>query len=110
MCVRAGAAILYVAVMVGVVVLANAGTSGALLIWSAASICLGWLTRRPRLAFLPFLAIAIAVPFGYPDEWRGGDPLILWTEALAAAPVQAAFVIAGSWGRGRYERFSASRT
>lgn len=106
---RLGASVLYVAVLVGVVILANAGVGGALVVWSATSLGLGWLTRRPWSALLPFLAVAIAVPFGYPDESNGGDPLILWAGALVAAPVQAAFVAAGAWGRCRYERTRVPR-
>jgi hypothetical protein len=74
---RAGAAILYVAVMLGVVVLFNADIGEPFLIWSAASFCLGWITRYPWSAFLPLLASPIAVPFGYADGWTGGDPLLL---------------------------------
>jgi hypothetical protein len=107
---RVGAATLYVAVMFGVVVLFNVGVWEALLIWSAASFCLGWITRYPWLAFLPLLASAIAVPFGYADKLTGGDPLLLWVEVLLAAPIQGAIVIAGFGGRLLYERFRMSRT
>jgi hypothetical protein len=58
---------------------------------------------------LPFIAIPIAVPFGYPDRWAGGDRLLLWSEVLLAAPIQAAIVFAGFCGQGLFERFRASR-
>lgn len=58
---------------------------------------------------LPFLAVPIAVPFGYPDRWTGGDPLVLWPEVLLAAPVQAPIVFVGFGGRGLFESFRASR-
>jgi hypothetical protein len=58
---------------------------------------------------LVFLAVPIAVPFGYPEEWTGHDPLPLWFGALLAAPVQAAIVIVGREGRYFYERFAHER-
>jgi DNA-binding transcriptional ArsR family regulator len=107
---RVGATIVYVAVMVGVVVMANAGITEAVLVWAAASFCVGWISRNPWSALLPLLAIPIAVPFGYPDKWTGGDPLLLWSEVLLAASIQAVIVFAGFGGRRLIERFRASRT
>jgi hypothetical protein len=106
---RVGAAIVYVAILVGVVVMADAGISEALFVWLAASFCVGWISRYPWSVLLPFLAIPIAVPFGYPDRWTGGDPLLLWSEVLLAAPIQAAIVFAGFGGRRLFERFRVSR-
>jgi hypothetical protein len=106
---RAAAATFYVLVMLGVVVLFNAGFVEAQLIWLVASFCLGWMARDPWLAFLPLLASPIAMPFGYADEGTLGDPLMLWSEVLLAAPIQGAFVIAGFSGHLLYERFRASR-
>lgn len=107
---RTRAAILYVAVMLGGVVLLNAGIDDALLIWSAASFCLGWITRYPWFAFLPLLAGPMAVPFGYADGSTDGDPLFLGAEVLLAAPIQGAIVMAGFGGRLLYDRFRASHT
>jgi hypothetical protein len=106
---RAGALIVYGAVLVGVVVMADAGISKAFLVWEAASFCLGWISRSPPSVLLPFLAIPIAVPFGYSESRTGADPLLLWSEVLLAAPIQAAIVFAGLGGRGLFERFRASR-
>lgn len=105
---RAGAAIIYVAILIGVVVMFNAGISEALFAWTAASFCLGWIARYSWSALLPLLAIPIAVPFGYPDRWTGGDPLVLWAELLLAAPIQAAVVFAGFGARHLFECFRAS--
>jgi hypothetical protein len=96
--------------MLGVVVLANVGIGAALPIWAAASFCLGWVTRYPWFAFLPFLAGPLAGPFGYPNVSTEGDPLLLWSEALLIAPVLAVIVISGSGGRLLYERHRTSRT
>lgn len=106
---RAGALIVYGAVLVGVLVMADAGTDKAYLVWEAASFCLGWISRYSPSVLLPFIAIPIAVPFGYAKGWTGDDHLLLWTEVLLAAPIQAAIVFAGFGGRGVFERFRASR-
>lgn len=90
-------------VMLGVVVMFNTGIGEGGAIWIAASLCLGWVTRTPWLAFLPLLAAPIAVPFGYPEEWMGRTALPLWFVLLWAAPFQAALVIAGWGGRRLYE-------
>jgi hypothetical protein len=93
--------------MVGVVVMFNAGISKALFIWAAASFCVGWISRWRWSTPLPLLAIPIAVPFGYPDKWTGGDPLVLWAEVLLAVPIQVAIVFAGFYGRRLFERFGS---
>jgi hypothetical protein len=107
---RTGAVIVYVAVMVGVILMADAGISKAYLVWEAASFGVGWISRYPWSVLLPFLAIPIAAPFGYPDRWTGGDPLLLWSEVLLAALIQAPIVFAGFGGRGIFERFRGARS
>ena len=107
---RAGAVIVYVAILVEVLLMADAGISKAYLVWEAASLGVGWVSRYPWSVLLPFLAIPIAVPFGYPDGSTGGDPLPLWSEVLLAASVQAPIVFVGFGGRGLFERFRASRS
>jgi hypothetical protein len=107
---RAGALIVYVAVLVGVVVMADAGIGKTYLVWEAASFCVGWISRYPPSALLPFLAIPLAVPFGYAKGWTGDDHLLLWAEVLVAAPIQAAIVFAGFCGRGIFEGFRMSRS
>jgi hypothetical protein len=107
---RVGAAILYLVAMLGVVALAKADIAEALLIWSAASLCLGWTARWPWLALLPLLASPIAVPFGYPEDWSGREVMPLWFEMLWAALGQAIIVIVGFSGRHLYDRSRMSRT
>lgn len=110
---RAIAAVLYLAAVLGVIALADADSGAGLPVWVAVSFCLGWVTRSPWSALLPLLAVPLAVPFGYPEEWTsygGHDPLPLWFGALAAAPWSAAIVLAGVGGRHLYEHFRASRT
>jgi hypothetical protein len=106
---RVGAATLYIAVMLGVVALFNADIGEAFVIWSAASFCLGWITRSPWSALLPFLASPIAVPFGYQQVWMGSDPSLLWVGLLLLAPVQGAIVILAFGGRRLYKRCRVSR-
>jgi hypothetical protein len=106
---RAGAVIVYVAVLVGVVLMADAGIGKAYLVWEAASFCLGWVSGSQRAVLLPFIAIPLAVPFGHAKGWTGDDHLPLCTEVLVAAPVQAAIVFVGFGGRGLLKRFRAPR-
>lgn len=101
---RVAAAILYAAAMLGVVALLDAGSGWAFPIWTAASLCLGWIGRRPWLALLPLLASPIAAPFGYPQEWWGREALPLWFGVLGAALGQAAIVLLAVFGRRLYER------
>jgi hypothetical protein len=73
---KASALIVYSAVLVGVLVMADADIDKAYLVWEAASFCVGWVSRYPPSALLPFIAIPIAVPFGYPARWTDGNPLV----------------------------------
>lgn len=99
------AAVLYAVVTVALLALADAGNGAVIAIWLVAPFCIGWIARSPWMALLPFLAVPIAVPFGYPQEWSSGhDPLPLWSGALLAAPIQAATVIVGVGCRSLYER------
>ena len=103
---RVGAVIVYVAVLVGVVVMADAGISKAYFVWEAASFCVdGSRVIRPRCSCPSSQFRSRADP----DRWTGGDPLLLWSEVLLAAPIQAALVFAGLGWRGPFERFRASR-
>ena len=105
------AAFIYVAVMLGAITLIDNGMgAGGSLVWATGSLCVGWVTRWPWLALLPFLAIPIAAPFGYPDEWVGRTPLPLWFALLWNVPIQSAILLAGLWGRRLYEQFRAART
>jgi len=109
---RIGAATLYVAIVLGLIALADSGVRETDLMWLIASLCLGWVTRSPWFALVPLIAVPIAVPFGYPDEWSqswGHDPLPLWFGILVAVPVLAALVLAGVGGRRLFERSRAAR-
>jgi hypothetical protein len=96
-------------VMVGVVAVVKAGIDEAFLIWSVASLCLGWITRWPWFGLLPLLASPIAAPFGYPEEWSGREVMPLWYETLWVSFGQAVIVLIGFGGRRLYDR-RTSRT
>jgi hypothetical protein len=102
-------AALYLGVVVGVMVLFNAGFAEAQFLWLAASFVLGWVTRNPWLTLLPLLAVPIAAPFGYADTYVQGDPMPIWAEVAFWAPVHALTVLVACGGRGLYERRRGSR-
>jgi hypothetical protein len=61
----------YLAALVAGILMFNANAENNWVvvgIWSAASVVLGWSLARWSAAFLPFVAIPIAVPFGYADD------------------------------------------
>ena len=64
----------------------------------------GWVGRRVVLALLPLLAILLAVPGGYPDANRGGDPFPLWFSVAVTAPVGAVLIAAAALGARRKRR------
>lgn len=104
---RGAAVAIYVAVMVGGIVAVNDNAengTAAFLVWSAASLLLGWLVRHPIVILLPLLAVPIAVPFGYADKWLGSDAPLVWIGMAFEAPVQAVVVALGLGGRLLYER------
>ncbi len=100
----------YVAILLGMVVAVNADAANgntALLVWSVASLVLGWTIRHPLTMILPFLAIPIAVPFGYAEEWQGSDAPLLYLGMAFQAPFQALVVSLGLGGRVFFERVRA---
>jgi len=100
----------YVAVLLGIVVAVNADAANgntALLVWSVASLALGWTIRHPLTMILPFLAIPIAAPFGYAEEWQGSDAPLLYLGMAFQAPAQALVVSLGFGGRVFFERVRA---
>lgn len=101
-------AALYLGVVAGVMALFNAGFADAQFMWLAASFILGWSTGNRWLALLPFLAVPIAMPFGYANTSMQGDPMTIWAEVAFWAPVHALIVLVGSWTRGVYDRRRAS--
>jgi hypothetical protein len=64
---------------------------------------LGFTVGRGWVRFLPLLAVAIAVPIGYPSANRG-EPWPLWLGLLLWAPVLMLLVAIGVAVRRRYER------
>lgn len=103
---------IYVAIVVVVVVAwnANADSAGtafsgtAFLVWSAASLALGWIVRHPLAVLLPLIAIPIAVPFGYAEEWLGSDAPLVSIAMAFEAPIQVVVAGLGFGGRLLYER------
>jgi hypothetical protein len=65
---------------------ANSGhEEAALVVWGVASISLGLGTGQVALSLLAFLAIPLAIPFGYPDNYQYSEPLpIFWAVAVYA--------------------------
>lgn len=105
---RIAAITIYVAVMVGGIVAVNDNAENgmaAFLVWSAASLLMGWVVRNPIAIGLPLLAVPIAVPFGYADKWLGSDAPLISIGMAFEAPVQALLVALGIGGRLLYERF-----
>jgi hypothetical protein len=66
-------------------------------------LALGFTVARGWVRFLPLLAVAIAVPIGYPSANRG-EPWPLWLGLLLWAPVLMLLVAIGVAVRRRYER------
>ncbi len=108
---RAIAVAAYVVATVMVIVSLNADAQNyrlAYTVWPAASLTLGWLTRRATAALLPLIALPIAVPFGFAEEWLGSDAPMVWWIVLFASPIAVAAALAGLSGRALFERFRAS--
>jgi hypothetical protein len=85
----------YLAGAAAAVILINANSGDgklALVIWTVASVLLGWGTGQLRLSLLAFLAIPFAVPFGYPDNYQYSEPLPIWWSAFFCAFVSAALI------------------
>lgn len=74
----------YLAGAAAAVILLNANSGDgelAIPIWAVASVLLGWGTGQLGFAFLAFLAVPFAVPFGYPDHYQYSEPLPIWWSA-----------------------------
>jgi hypothetical protein len=65
-------------------------------IWAVASVLLGWGVGQLSLAFLAFLAIPFSVPFGYPDQYLGGEPPPLWLVATFYAFISASLIFSSA--------------
>jgi hypothetical protein len=101
----------YLGVMVGAVLLLNANAENgtlAMAIWSGASVMLGWITHDARFALLPLVAVPVALPFGYADEWLGSDSPLVWLSVAVIGVIQVALVLAAFAARLLYERSQPS--
>jgi hypothetical protein len=61
------------------------------------------IVNRGWALFLPLLAVAIALPAGYPSA-NMGEPLPLWLGSLIWAPLNMSLVAIGLGSRRLYER------
>jgi hypothetical protein len=68
-----------------------------------AHFALGFTVGRDWVRFLPLLAVAIALPIGYPSALKG-EPWPLWLGLLLWAPVLMLLVASGVALRRRYDR------
>jgi len=102
----------YVVVMLGILALFNADAENnflALAVWSAASLVIGWVMRDAWAVVLSLLALPMAVPFGYADQWLGSDAPYVWWLAMSTGAIQVIVVFAAVLGRLLYERIHSSR-
>jgi hypothetical protein len=99
--------LIYMAATVAAVVLANANTENsgvAIAIWWVASVVLGWGSRAPALALLAFLAIPMAIPFGYVNNYLGSDAPWVPLFAAAGGAVSALLIALSAFGARIYVR------
>jgi hypothetical protein len=54
------------------------GAAFGIVAWGIASIALGLGTGQIAWSLLAFLAIPLAVPFGYPNDYEYSEPLPIW--------------------------------
>ena len=78
-------------------------------IWSASSLALGLTTRSGLAVLLPLIAIPIALPFGYADQWLGSDAPLVWWFAFVGGVLQVAIVLVAIAGRALYHRMHSSQ-
>ncbi len=67
--------------MVAALALLNASDRNyeeATVLWGVATVAFGFVARDFRFALLSFVAIPVAVGFGYPEEFIGGEPAPIW--------------------------------
>jgi hypothetical protein len=111
--VKLAAIVAYLGVMLSTIVLFNADAENSLLafsVWSAGSLALGWITGSMAAVVVPLLAIPIALPFGYADQWLGSDaPLVGWFAVVGGA-IQIAVVFIAVIARMLYERVHSPHT
>jgi hypothetical protein len=95
-----------VALVVGVVLLnADAQNSWIVVItWYLGAVVVGWRLGRWEAALLPFLSVPIAIPFGYPDAYVGGEPFPVWFSAAGATAVAMLLIMLATGARMQYVR------
>ena len=99
--------LVYCGVLVGVVLLFNADAQNAatvFLAWLVASAILGFSLGRWAAAFLPLVAVPIAVPFDYADDYLGSDSPLVWWFVLAVGAIMVLVVLAATASRRLYAR------
>jgi hypothetical protein len=89
----------YLAGTAAAIILLNANSGNgelAVVIWAGASVLLGWGTGRLGLALLAFLAVPLAVPFGFPDHYQYREPMPIWFSAMYLALPSACLIFASA--------------
>jgi hypothetical protein len=98
--IRIACLVTYLTAAAGAVLLFNAdqgNSETAMVIWGLASLLLGWGTGWPLWAFLAFLAVPFAMPFGVSNEYLGSDGPYVAMLAFVCA-IGSAILIAVSAG------------
>jgi hypothetical protein len=78
---RIGLIALFLLAAVAAIIIFNANVGAgeaAIAIWAIASVLLGWGTGQLTFALLAFLAVPLAIPFGYPDNYEFSEPMPIW--------------------------------
>jgi hypothetical protein len=104
---------IYLAALVAAVLLFNANAENGTVAWAfwlAASALLGLGVGRWETAFLPLIAIPIAIPFDYADEYLGSDSPLVWWFAIFVGVQSALLVALGTALRRWYDRRRGQRT
>jgi hypothetical protein len=79
----------------------------AIVVVAVVHVGVGFAVGRNWAVLLPLIAVAIAVPLGYPSANRG-EPLPIWLALLYFLPFAIALVAIGIGARRLYERGRAS--
>jgi hypothetical protein len=97
----------YAAVLVVGVVLLNADAQNGWIVvitWYLGAGVVGWWLGRWKAVLLPFLSVPIAIPFGYPDAYLGGEPFPVWFSAAGAAAIAMLLIMLVTGARKQYDR------
>lgn len=95
---RAALLSIYLLALVAAILLVDAGESSgvAIALWWIASVALGWRTKAPLLGLLALLAIPLAIPFGYADEYTGSEAPWVPLFAIVAGAISGLLVVLSS--------------